>query len=131
MSQANVETVRHALSALDRRDVEAYLRVASPAIELINPASPLEGPNTGHEGIRRFFSELETYAETSAFQVEEIRAVNDRVLALFTISARGRNSGVETSVQVAGVYDLEGGKLRRAQIYADRDQAFKEVGLAE
>ena len=57
--------------------------------------------------------------------------MNDRVLALFTISARGRNSGVETSVQVAGVYDLEGGKLRRAQIYADRDQAFKAVGLSE
>ena len=71
MSQENVEIVRSALAALDRRDVEAYLELASPEIELITPASPLEGPTTGHDGIRRFFGELETYAETSAFQVEE------------------------------------------------------------
>ena len=90
MSQENVEIVRSALAALDRRDVEAYLELASPEIELITPASPLEGPTTGHDGIRRFFSELETYAKTSAFQVEEIRAVDSQVLAFFTLTALGR-----------------------------------------
>jgi hypothetical protein len=48
MSQENVEVVRRALAALDRRDVEAYLEVASPQIELITPALPLQGPITGH-----------------------------------------------------------------------------------
>jgi ketosteroid isomerase-like protein len=57
MSQDNVEVVRRALAALDRRDVEAYLEVASPQIELITFASPLQGqgPITGHEGIRDVF----------------------------------------------------------------------------
>ena len=94
MSQENVEIVRSALAALDRRDVEAYLELASPEIKLITPASPLEGPTTGHDGIRRFFGELETYAETSAFQVEEIRAVDSRVLAFFTLTALGRISAL-------------------------------------
>jgi ketosteroid isomerase-like protein len=129
VSQENIETVRHALSALDRRDVEAYLQVASPEIELISPATPLEGPTTGHDGIRRFFGELEAYSETSAFQVEEMRAVNDRVLAFFTLTTTGRNSGAETSVKVAGVYDVEGGKLRRAHIYAVRAEALEALGL--
>jgi hypothetical protein len=44
MAEENVALVRTALTALDRRDVELYLSVASPEIELINPASPLEGP---------------------------------------------------------------------------------------
>jgi hypothetical protein len=65
MSQENVEVVRRALTALDRRDVEAYLEVVSPQIELITFASPLQGqgPITGHEGIRDYFHELWSYSE--------------------------------------------------------------------
>jgi hypothetical protein len=37
----NIEVVRTALTALDQRDVELYLSVASPEIELINPARHL------------------------------------------------------------------------------------------
>ena len=132
MSQENVEVVRRALAALSRRDVEAYLEVASPQIELITFASPLQGQGTitGHEGIRDFFNELWSYSEASEFQVEEIRAVGERVLAFFVIAATGQQ-GIETSARVAGVYDLEHGKIRRAQIFADRTDALEAVGLTE
>jgi hypothetical protein len=69
-----VETVRTALRALDRRDVELYLSAASPEIELITPAAPLEGVNVGHDGIRRFFKDMEQSAEWSSFEVREVRA---------------------------------------------------------
>ena len=131
MSQENVETVRTALTALDQRDVERYLSVASPEIELINPASPLEGPFAGHEGIRRFFSEVATFTESSSLEVKGIRAVGSRVLPLFTLTALGRMSGAETSVDVAGVYSVENGKIKRAQIFIDREAALKAAGLAE
>ena len=131
MSQENVEVVRRALAALDSRDVEAYLEIASPDIELVTPESGLEGPSVGHDGIRRFFRALETYAETSGVEIEEIRPVNDRVLALFKLTTSGRDSSPETSVQLAGVYDLEHGKIRRARVYADRAQALEAVGLSE
>jgi ketosteroid isomerase-like protein len=130
MSQENVAVVRQALAALGRGDVEAYLDVASPDIELVNPASALEGPIVGHEGIRRFFRELWTHSDATDFRLEEIRAVDeDRVLALFELTTLGRRSEAETSVCLAGVYDLEGGKIRRAHIYADRAEALEEVGL--
>jgi ketosteroid isomerase-like protein len=131
MSQENEEIVRRALSALDRRDVEAYLELASPEIELINPASPLEGPTTGHDGVRRFFSEIEAYAETSAFQVEEIRTVNSQVLAYFTLTALGSLSGAEIGVRLAGVYEVEDGKVRRVRIFTDRTEALEAAGLSE
>ena len=53
------------------------------------PASPLEGqgPITGHEGIRDYFHGLWSYSEASQFQVEEMRAVEERVLAFFVITA--------------------------------------------
>jgi ketosteroid isomerase-like protein len=130
MSGENVEVVRRALAALDRRDVEAYLEVASPQIELITPASPLQGSITGHEGIRGFFREMWSFSDASEFQVEEIRAVEDRVLAFFVITATARD-GIETSSRVAGVYDLEDGKIRRAHIFGDRGEALEAVGLSE
>jgi ketosteroid isomerase-like protein len=131
MSEENVEVVRTALTALDHRDVDRYLSVASPEIEVINPASPLEGPTIGHEGIRRFFSEMETFAESSSFEVEEIRAVGPRVLALFTLTAVGRLSAAETSVDLAGVYSFENGKIRRAHIFVDREKALEAAGVSE
>ena len=98
MSQENVEVVRRALTALDRRDVEEYLEVVSPQIELITFASPLQGqgPITGHEGIRDYFHELWSYSEASQLQVEEIRAVEERVLAFFVITATA-GQGIQTS----------------------------------
>jgi ketosteroid isomerase-like protein len=129
MSQGNVEVVRRALAALDRRDVEAYLEVASPQIELITFFS-LQGPIIGHEGIRDFFRELWSYSEASGFQVEEIRDVEGRVLAFFVLTATGPQ-GIQTSARVAGVYDLEHGKIRRAHIFADRAEALEAVGLSE
>jgi ketosteroid isomerase-like protein len=131
MSEENVEVVRTALTALDQRDVELYLSVASPEIELVTPAAPLEGPNIGHEGVRGFFSEMETFAESSRFEVEEIRAVGPRVLAFFTVSGVGRISRIDTSVEVAAVYSFEGGKIRRAQIFTDRAEALEAAGLRE
>ena len=130
MSQENVEVVRRALAALDRRDVDAYLEVASPQIELITPALPLQGLITGHEGIRDFFRELWSFSEASEFQVEEIRAVEGRVLAFFVIAATGPQ-GIQTSARVGGVYDLERGKIRRAHVFADRTEAREAVGLPE
>jgi ketosteroid isomerase-like protein len=131
MSEENVETVRIALRALDQRDVEGYLGVASPEIEVINPASEMEGAAVGHEGMRRFFAELEASAESSSFEVREIRAVGPRVLALFTLTMVGRMSGVETSVDLAGVYSFEDNKIRRAHIYLDREAALEAAGLTE
>ena len=131
MSQENVEVVRRALAALGRRDVEAYLEVASPQIELIMPASPIEGPITGHEGIRDFFRGLSAFSSASECRVEEIRAVEERVRAFFVLTATGRQSEVETSVRLAGVYDLEHGRIRRAHIFEDRTDALEALGLTE
>jgi hypothetical protein len=52
-------------------------------------------------------------------------------LAFFVLTAVGRISEIETSVKLAGVYDLENGKIRRAEIFADRAEALEAVGLSE
>jgi hypothetical protein len=49
---------------------------------------------------------------------------------LFVITATGEQ-GIETSARVAGVYDLEQGKIRRAHVFADRIEALEAVGLSD
>ena len=130
MSEEHVEVVQRALAALDRRDVEAYLEVVSPQIELIPPQAQLQGPVNGHEGIRKYFHDLWSVSEASGVHVEEIRAVEGRVLAFMTLSATSPH-GVETYWRVAGVYDFEHGKIRRAHIFANRTEALEAAGLPE
>lgn len=132
MSQENVEVVWRAPTALDLRDVEAYLEVVSLQIELTTFASPLQGqgPITGHEGIRDYFHELWSYSEASELQVEEIRGVEERILAFFLIKATAQQ-GIQTSVRAASVYDFQHGKIRRAHIFADRTEALEALGLTE
>jgi ketosteroid isomerase-like protein len=50
MSKENVEIVRRAISAVNERDVDAYLALCSPDFELINPVAAIEGPNRGEQG---------------------------------------------------------------------------------
>jgi ketosteroid isomerase-like protein len=71
-----------------------------------------------------------SFSDASQFQVDEIRAVDGRVLAFFVVTATGRD-GIQTSLRAAGVYELEHGKIRRAQIFADRTEALEAVGLRD
>jgi ketosteroid isomerase-like protein len=66
-------------------------------------------------------------AESSSFEVTEVRAVGERVIAFFTVRGVGRISGAETFMDVTGVYSVEDGKIRRAEIFADRDAALQAV----
>jgi NAD(P)-dependent dehydrogenase (short-subunit alcohol dehydrogenase family) len=74
MSEENVGTVRMALRALDQRDVDGYLRVASPDIEVINPASEKEGASVGHA--RPISGEWETEWGVSPEHIDEAIAMN-------------------------------------------------------
>jgi ketosteroid isomerase-like protein len=131
MSRENVEVVRQGLAALEQLDVEAYLKLASPRIEIFSPMSPLEGPFVGHEGVREFFSEMESFVGDRKVQVDEVRAVEPRVLASFSATIRGRTSGAETRTQLAVVYDFEGGKILCVRAFLDRAEALEAVGLSE
>jgi len=55
MSEENVEIVRRAVAAINDRDVDAYLALCDPDVELINPVAAIEGPNRGESGDPELF----------------------------------------------------------------------------
>jgi hypothetical protein len=57
--------------------------------------------------------------------------LGDRVLALGTLRAVGKESGVETEVPFTVVATIRNGLLTHFIDYGDRDRALKAAGLSE
>src|SRR5829696_4897507 len=116
MSGRNLEAVHRAITALNDRDVDAYLAVCTLDVELVSPVAPIEGASTGQEGIREFFSGIEEAATIFRLDVEKLQPIGaNRVLALVRLAFESKG-GVSLATQPVGsVYDLVGGKIRRAR----------------
>ena len=131
MSQQNVEVVKRAITAINERDVAAYLAVCQPDIELIQPIAALEGSNRGEAGIRSFFDGLREATTKFNLEVEELRPLGgDRVLAFVTLQLETER-GFEQSQPLTNLYALKDGKLLRVRVFFDREEALEAAGLSE
>jgi ketosteroid isomerase-like protein len=131
MSQENVELVRQAISAINERDVDAYLALCTPDIELINPVAAIEGSSRGEEGIRSFFEGLNEATKRFELEVERLQPLDDnRVLACLMLRMESER-GFQQSQALTNLYELEGGKLSRVRVFTDHTQALEAAGLSE
>jgi ketosteroid isomerase-like protein len=132
MSQENVETVQRAIAAVNARDIDGYLSCCTKDIELLTPLAPLGAEYAGADGIRRFLADIEDAAPDFRIEVQRVQAVGDNhAIAFIRTISSGRVSGLATGVDGANVYDFTDGKIRRARIFFDRQEALEAVGLAE
>jgi ketosteroid isomerase-like protein len=131
MSQENVDVVRRAIDAYNRRDLQAMKAEAHPDVEVDWSASRgLEA------GVYRGFEETDAFYE-NWFDMFEIRLEperliesGDRVLVPNTALTRGRD-GIETVARSCIVYELRGGKIARICLYQETRDALEAAGLSE
>ena len=127
MSQTEVEIVRAALDAYNRRDLQAVLEVIDPDAEFIPLRSVLEGtPYRGHDGMRKFFEETGEEWDELRIEGEEWRDLGDRVLVIGHFRARGRSSGVELHTPAAWLASLRDGRIVYLRAYSDVEEAVLE-----
>jgi ketosteroid isomerase-like protein len=130
ISEQNVETVERAITAINARDIDAYLACCTENVELLLPMAGSE--YLGADGVRRFFTDIDDIGPDFRIEVQRVRAIGDSTaLAFLRIGATGRASGIVTGAESANVYDFIDGKISRTRIFLDRDEALKAVGLAE
>jgi ketosteroid isomerase-like protein len=132
VSQENIETFRRGVEAYNRGDLEGQLGVAHPNIEWYPLTAQVEGGQAfhGHEGIREWWSNLDATFEGFAVSFDEVRDLDDAVLALGRVHLRFKG-GV--------ILDREGGYFARfrdglivwARQYPSRDEALEAAGLSE
>ena len=139
MSRENVEIVRRGLEtlreALERRDFDFVFDadVVSDDVEWIPSRSfPGRSSYRGREGFSEY---MRTWAEDFdhlSFDIEElIDAPIDRVVALIHQRGSGQGSRVPVEMDLAAVYELEGGRVIRIRNYLDLRDALKAAGLSE
>jgi hypothetical protein len=132
MSQENVEIVKKAIAALNAREIDGYLACCTEDVVLRTPLAEIGGVYEGADGIKRFLVDIEDAAPDFRIGVERVESVGpSQVLALLQVTASGRSSGIQQDAAPANVYDLVDGKINRIQIFLNRREALKAVGLAE
>ena len=131
MSQENVEVVRQLIAAINERDVDRYLSLCTAEVEIAEPTTRLDGPSSrGPENVRAFFARVEEGSTTFRIEVERIDTVGrDRVLVFGQVKVVS-TSGVALEHSTTNVYQLSAGKLRRVDVYFDREEALEAHGLA-
>jgi ketosteroid isomerase-like protein len=132
MSQENVEVVKRAVEAVNRRDIDGYLACCTRDVQLITPVAEIAGGYEGPDGIRRFFADVGDTGPDFQLMIERVEAIGpDRVLALMLVTATGRASGIPQDARTGNVYDLAGGKIERIRIFVDREEALGAAGLTD
>ena len=131
MSQENVDRFVTGVDAFNRGDVPGVLQFYDPEIQLEHRLAALQGCYVGHDGVRRFFADLAEHFDTVQIHCPDVRDLGDRVLALGTIDATGKRSGVETELPFAVVATFKDGRITRFTDFGDKDQALEAAGLSE
>ena len=129
MSEENVEVVRRATEAYNRRDLEGMKAEAHPDVEVDWSASRgLEA------GVYRGFEETDAFYE-NWFDMFEIRLEperliesGDRVLVPNTAFTRGRD-GIEAVARSCIVYELRRSLISRICLYQETREALEAAGL--
>jgi ketosteroid isomerase-like protein len=132
MSQENVESLKRAIEAYNRRDIEPLLETSDPEIEWYPFTAQVEGDEAyhGHEGLRQWWANIDAAFEEFEASVDEVRDLDDTVLALGHLRARFR-SGVALDTEIGWVVRFREGLGVWGRAYQSHAEALEAVGLSE
>lgn len=119
------ELIRDAIDAINRGDVDGFLARTHADFEwTVLEASPLAGTYRGHEEVRAYVEEwTDTFADVR-LEIEELVAMDDRVLAVVMGSGWGKASGVEVENRFCQLWTVSDGVPTRMREYPTREDAL-------
>ena len=136
MSQENVDVVRRIYDAAARRDDSTPFEFYAEEIvwDLTNTRRAVlftQAVYHGHGGVRQAWREtLGAFGEVD-FDVTELIAAGDQVVATLRERVVGRASGAPAETTHAAVWTLADGKVTRLEVFDNPRQALESAGLSE
>ena len=132
MSRENVEIVLGQWDAWSNGDLDRWAQAWSFDVVVVAPKGWPEGQvERGLDAWRRQAQRLrDTWAE-ARIEVDEIRDVEDRVLAGFRYVTLGGDTGIPFETHMGVVFFLSEGKITRAHFAWTLAEALEAVGLSE
>lgn len=132
MPEENVEVVRRAIEAFNRRDFDGALRDVAPdaTIDFSHSYGPDAGVYVGHDAIRRFWAEITEPFEQHTMVPGKFIPHGDHVIVSITSRMKGRG-GIEVDATTATVVTFSDDRAVRWTMCQDMREALTVVGLEE
>lgn len=131
MSEQNVATFRRIVGAFARGNVDQALRDVDPEVVFEPQRAATEGSYVGHAGVRRFWEDTREMFEVFEADYVDVRDLGNQVLAVGTLTVKGRGSGVEIAIPMAFVARFRDGALVHYKDYRDVGLALEAAGQAD
>jgi ketosteroid isomerase-like protein len=133
MSQETVQLARQVMDALARRDVSRLIAFADPEIEWHSFFAQLGegGVYRGHDGTRRYMSDLSDAWEIVRADVDDALGVGDVAILVGRIHYRGKGSGIETESPAGWMLRFRNGKVLCFRAFREPEKALEAAGLRE
>jgi ketosteroid isomerase-like protein len=133
MSLENVEIVRRATDAYNRRDVDGLVEHWAPdaVLDWSRSRGPEAGVYRGHDEIRAFTRRFLAVWDDARLELEDAIEVEDDLLVVENVAyLRGRD-GIETQARSAWVLTFRDGQQTSLTLYQTMQEALEAADLSE
>ena len=130
--EENVAFAERAYRTWAEEGIDGLRSLMHDEVEWHPPAqAPEPGPFRGPDEILRVAgSYMESFGEFMPVPERILPGAEpDQVVALVTLTTRGRESGAEFSIPAGHVLTIRDGRVLRFQVFTDQDEALRTAGL--
>ncbi|MEA2334122.1 MAG: hypothetical protein QOG40_612 [Solirubrobacteraceae bacterium] len=133
MSEENVELVRRFVVAFNESNLDALYELTTLDFEFAPYLATLIETTVyrGHDGLRRYFADVDAAWGTIRVRLDEVRDLGDQVFSAGELYGKGRSSGLEVTIPLAWIGESRGGEISRLRSFVSRTAALQAVGLEE
>ena len=132
LAQENVEQQYRAADAFSRRDLDAFLAICDPDIELISRHLALDGSGhlRGHAAVRVWWDSLVGVYPDFTSEIEEVRDCGDMTVGRQQFRARSSGSGTQMEQTAWHVAKWRDNLAVWWRSFSTEAEALEAVGLS-
>ena len=132
MSQENVEIVRAAIEAWNRRDLTTWLALfrSDAEIDWSRARGPFKGVYRGHGEHEAFWDVFWSTFEDVQVETYDVAEAGREVVVSNTAHMRGRD-GIKVTAKSTFVWTVENGQITRFRMFQGRTEALEAAAPSE
>jgi hypothetical protein len=133
MSQENVDLVRRAHEAFNRRELAAFLAMHHTEVEFVPYEVAVQGgqPYRGHEGVRAWWEESLGVLPDLRSELDEVRDLGSRLFVRGHLSGQGAGSGASFKRPLWQAAECRDGLIAWWRAFGTEAEALEAAGLSE
>jgi hypothetical protein len=133
VSGENVDLHRRTVNLYNARDLEALIAYIDPGCEF-HPVFAAAGGAVyhGHDGLRSWYQDqLDAFGDELHIEPEAFFDLGDQTLMFYAFQGRGRQSGANVAMSLTQVCRWRAGVVVYSKLYANRQDALRDLGVTE